>query len=357
MIRLAAVLLWLSMPAFAQQAAEAAMAQLNAARVQLEQAETASDRISALTETVRAYEAGLSALREGQRAIALQEADLAQDLNRQRAEMAKLLGVLTNISRTPQPVQQAHPAGPLATLRAGMMVADLTPALQAEADKIAQLLSDVRAARAAQDAAAQALNDGLTGAQTARAALGQAMSERSTLPTRFVDDPVQTTLMVASAETLGAFASQLAGMRPDATATLTPQGNLPLPVGGRVLPDDGSGRPGVRIAAPPRALVTTPVAATVLFQGPLLDYGTVVILEPAADTLFVLAGLEVVFVQAGEVVGPDAPIGLLGDAQGYDDGILTENLGAGTGRRAQSLYLEVRDGQSPVNTDAWFALE
>ena len=44
------------------------------------------------------------------------------------------------------------------------------------------------------------------------------------------------------------------------------------------------------------ALVSAPAAATVRFQGPLLDYGQVVILEPAPDVLFVLAGLGQVLV-------------------------------------------------------------
>jgi hypothetical protein len=47
----------------------------------------------------------------------------------------------------------------------------------------------------------------------------------------------------------------------------------------------------------------------------------------------------------------------MGASQTYDDGILTDNSGIETGERAQTLYLEVRDGQAPTNTDAWFALE
>jgi septal ring factor EnvC (AmiA/AmiB activator) len=357
MIRIAALLICFASAAVGQQAAQEAASQLQDARTQLDAANGASDRIAALTDAVKAYEAGLSSMREGQRAIALREADLTVQLRDQSEGMGQLLGVLSTISRTPQPVQRAHPAGPLNTARAGMLVADITPALAAEADELRTLLDQTRTLRQAQDDAAQTLADGLQGAQSARAALGQAISNREALPTRFTDDPVQTALMVASAETLGDFATQIAGARPDQVATLTAGGDLPLPVVGVVLPDDGSGRAGVRIAAAPRALVAAPVAATILFQGALLDYGTVVILEPAADVLFVMAGFEEVFGQSGEVLAKGAPIGLLGDDQRYDDGILTENDGIGTGSRAQALYLEVRDGQGPMNADAWFALE
>lgn len=357
MIRIAALLICLVSPALAQQAAEDAAAALAAAALQLQEADGARDRIAALTQTVQAYEAGLAAMREGQRDIALREAALAEQLTNRRAELAQLLGVLSAISKTPQPVQQAHPQGPLNNARAGMLVADVTPALEAEVAELRVLLKEAQTLRIAQQEAAQSLVDGLRGAQTARATLGQAVSQRTDLPARFEDDPVQTALLVASAETLGAFADGIAAARPDDTSVLTAQGNLALPVDGIVLPDDGSGRQGIRLAAAPRALVTTPVPATILFQGPLLDYGNVVILEPAANVLFVMAGVAEVFGEAGQVLPAGAPIGLLGDVPGYDDSILTENLGVVGGQDAQALYLEVREGQTPVNPDAWFALE
>ena len=357
MIRFATLLICLSTAAFGQQTAQQAAAQLGAAQEQLSAAEGARDRIAALTQTVQAYEAGLAAMREEQREIALREAILVDELVLRREEFAQLLGVLSAISKTPQTVLRSHPQGPVNTARAGMLVADVTPGLEAEVAELNVLLAETRQVSDAQERAAQTLSAGLQGAQTARAALGQAVSERTDLPARFEDDPVQTALLVASAETLDAFAAQVAGTRPEATTALEATGNLPLPVDGIVLPDDGSGRAGIRIAAAPRALVTTPVPATILFQGALLDYGTVVILEPAADVLFVLAGFEDVFGQAGQVLPSGAPIGLLGDPQGFDDGILTENLGNARGQDAQALYLEVRQGQSPVNPGAWFALE
>ena len=357
MIRLVAFLICFGVPVLAQQTVQDAASQLRAAQEHLVAAETASDRIVALTETVQAYEAGLTAMREGQRQLALREAALATGLSARREDFAQLLGLLSVIGNTPQPVLRAHPQGPMNAARAGMLVADVVPGLEAEVAELRILLDKATVLRQAQDLAAQTLADGLQGAQTARAALGQAVSQRTDLPQRFEDDPVQTALLVASTETLGAFAAEVASGREAQATTLTAQGNLPLPVAGIVLPDDGSGRPGVRIGAAPRALVTTPVPVTILFQGELLDYGTVVILEPAADVLFVLAGLQVVFGHAGQVLPAGAAVGLLGSENGPNDTILTENLNIETGQGAQALYLEVREGQSPVNPDAWFALE
>ena len=124
-----------------------------------------------------------------------------------------------------------------------------------------------------------------------------------------------------------------------------------------MLPDDGQGRPGVRIAAEPQSLVTAPITATLLFHGDLLDYGNVVILEPAANILFVIAGLDQAYGTVGQILPKGTPIGLMGGQQPRSDNNLTENIGFDDTSDQQTLYLEVRDGQTPTNPDAWFALE
>jgi len=352
-MRIAALLLCLASPLAAQQEARDAADQLQAAGALLQAADSGRDQIKALTETVQAYEAGLVAMRAGLRDITLREAAISDDLAARRTEVAQLLGALSAISQTPGSVILSHPQGAPNAARAGMIMADMTPALQGQATALRAQLDRARDLRAARETAISTLRDGLQGAQTARAALGQAISDRTTLPLRFDADPVQNALLIASAETLDDFA---AGLEAGTTETrLTASGDLRLPVAGVAQAD--STRPGVMITAAPRALVTTPVPATVLFQGALLDYGTVVILEPAADVLFVLAGLDQVFVQPGEIVAAGGPIGLLGEMQGGVDGILTENQQRFANQMQQTLYLEVRDGQSAVNPGAWFALE
>lgn len=357
MIRIAAFLILMGSAATAQDLAEDALDGLAAAQEQLRDADSAEDRLAALTQAVAAFDTSQGLLREAARNVAEAEATHAARLAAQEDRIAKVLAVLTTVDRTPEPVRRSHPEGPVATYRAGLLVAGMTPALQAEAARIGELLEHQRELAAQQQAVTTAIEAGRDGAIAARAALQEAMGDGGALEQRFVEDPVAATLLATGAESLGTFVAALGAARPDPDTTVQPEGNLPLPAEGLILPDDGSGRPGVRIATSPRALVTTPVTATVLFQGPLLDYGTVVILEPAPDLMFVLAGLEEVFAQAGRILPAGAPIGLMPDAQGYDDGILTENSGLGTGERAQSLYLEVRQGQTPAQTDAWFALE
>ena len=191
------------------------------------------------------------------------------------------------------------------------------------------------------------------------------MANRTELPKRFTEDPVRTAILIASSETLEGFAS---GLSEIATEEIEPApvnldgkvGDLALPVQGLVLrganePDAaGVSRPGIILATRPRAIVTTPAAATIRYVGPLLDLGNVVILEPQVDTLFVLAGLDVVYGEAGQVIAGGTPIGLMGAPQGAAPGALS-TLSDGTGTdRSETLYIEVRQNNIPQDPQDWF---
>jgi len=359
-------------PALAQgetaAAAAAASDRLNSAASLLDGAQSSSDQIAALTETVQAYEEGLEALRDGLRRAAIRQQSLEAELDARSEEVSELLAALQVMGRAPAPLLMLHPAGPLGTARSGMLVSEVTPAVQARVDDLRADLEEVTQLRALQDSAAETLRAGLNGAQQARAQLAEAISDRTDLPRRFTEDPVQTAVLIASTETLDAFASGLADIvdqrlgapAPDAMGR---KGSLPLPVDGTSLrragEPDAAGiiRPGVIIAARPSALVTTPVAATVRFRGPLLDYGNVIILEPAADVLFVIAGLDQVFGDTGEVLPEGSPVGMMGGTSPGVDAILTNSLTGGAGALSETLYLEVREGQSVVDPATWFALQ
>jgi septal ring factor EnvC (AmiA/AmiB activator) len=354
-------------PVMAQTPGDAAMAasvQLKDARTAIEAASGRSDRVAALTETVQAYEAGLAALRDGLRRAAIGQRTLETDLNARSDEVARLLGVLQTMGRAPAPILLLHPSGPTGTARSGMMLADVTPALQDQVTARRVQLEEVAILRDLQEGALTILEDGLEGAQSARAALSTAISDRTDLPRRFTEDSVQTALLLASSETLDAFATGLTDAQdsagPDAS---TVKGAIPLPVDGQVIRQfeepDAAGiiRPGILIATRPRALVTTPVSATVRYAGPLLDYGMVIILEPAAATLWVIAGLEQTFGEVGQIVPDGTPIGLMGGIITDAQGILNESAQGSAGQRTQTLYLEVRDRQSAVNPADWFAFQ
>lgn len=349
-------------------AARAAAKALEEAAISLSKADSARDRVKALTQTLKAYEDGLEAMRDGLRRVSLREARLTQDLQAREAEVAQLLGVLQSIAAAPAPVAMIHPQGPTGTARAGMLVADVTPALNAKAQTLRTKLEEVQTLRTLQESAANTLRSGLDGVQKARAELSQALADRTDLPKRFTEDPVKTAILISSTETLEGFASGLYDITEDEVAGSLPDisdrmGTLPMPVQGRVLLRSGEtdaagiARPGVVLATRPRALVTSPTAATVRYLGPLLDYGNVMILEPQAGLLFVLAGLDAVYGQAGQVLPAGSPVGLMG-GQDAGPGTILSQAGDGAGTQAsETLYIEVRQDNQAVDPALWFKMQ
>lgn len=344
----------------AEDAAEAAVA-LQASVTALQEADRAKDRVAALTRTIRAYEEGLAALREALRQAELRDDALTLQFQMKRDRIAQLLGVLSSIEAEPGPLLLMHPTGPLGTVRSGMMLADVTPALQVEAEALRTDLTELGELRNLQLAAGKTLSDGLAAAQAARSALSQAMSDRTELPRRFTEDPEILKGLLESSDTLEAFA---AGLALDDTGSATfagAKGTLDLPALGTLLlkPNEtdarGVTRPGFSLATRPGALVVSPWAATIRYVGPLLDYGNVIILEPGGGYLLVLAGPERVYGAVGEVVARGAAVGLMGGSEAAGDDFLVPAKEGGGVRGSETLYLELRHGADAVNPLEWFA--
>jgi septal ring factor EnvC (AmiA/AmiB activator) len=367
-LRAALLAFVLATPAAAQSdaaaQARAAVGMLEDAALQLDAADGARDRVRALTGTIQAFETGLAAMRTGLRQAAIREEQLSARLEARDGEVGQLLAVLQSIGQT-NPTVLLHPDGPTGTARAGLLLAELTPALNQRADQLRRDLEDVQTLRTLQTDAEERLRASLTAVQEARAALNQAIAERTNLPMRFTEDPVSTAILIASTETLDGFASGLSqivtneNINVEAPVNIEGQiGVLPLPVQSLVLRGmneaDAAGvkRPGLLLATRPRAIVTSPTAATIRYQGPLLNFGNVMILEPRAETLFVLAGLETVYGEIGQVIAAGSPIGLMGGAETGGE-LSTDGDGTGTAR-SETLYIEVRQDNVPQDPASWF---
>lgn len=371
MIRALGLCLCLALPAAAQEgpvaAAEQAAADLDAAAVALREAEGARDRVAALTRTVQAYEDGLSALRDGLRAASLRERALQAQLDADSERLSQIVGILLSMQTSPETLVLLHPSGPTATARAGMVVSDVVPGLTAEVEVLRLQLEEIALLRALQENAVGTLSEGLEGIQTARTSLSQAISDRTDLPDRVTTDDAAMQALIDSAETLQGFASSLVTTGPGDSADNSDgfeaaQGALPLPVTGVLLGGFGEAdaagvrRPGLLLATEPRALVTAPWASTIRYAGPLLDYGNVIILEPESGYLVVLVGLGDVYGASGDVIEAGSAIGLMGGAAPRPDQIMLETADGGGQDRTETLYIELRDSEDPIDPAGWFDL-
>ncbi|WP_017998733.1 peptidoglycan DD-metalloendopeptidase family protein [Paracoccus sp. N5] len=355
-----------------QAAAEAAEAaeMLRAAVGQLDQALTEDDQVASLTRMIRAYEQGLSALRDGLRRAGVREQEIRTEFDARRDRLGRVLGVMTSMQRSPETMLLLHPSGPEASARAGMILASVAPGLEAEAKEMQQKLEEIRTVRAIQLSAANVLAQGLGQVQEARRLLASAVTDRSSLPVRFGEDPKELTALVQSADTLDAFASGITGMEQDVGAPMADfegaQGSLALPAIGKVIrrynePDAaGVARPGLVIATAPAALVTTPWPATIRYRGPLLDYGNVMILEPARGYLMIFAGLAQVFGETGDVLAAGEPVGLMGGeeppAQEFGAEFVANAATGGGAGQSETLYVELRRGKEMLDPAEWFVM-
>ena len=344
--------------------AQKASADLRTAIEALKTAEGGKDRVAALTATIRAYETGLEALRDALRSAAIREAEIVAKFEARRDEIGRLLGVMVSMERSPAPLLLLHPSGPLGTARSGMILSAVAPALQDQADTLRRQLEEVHNIRALQQETADMLQKGLDAVQGARTALAQAMQDRTDLPQRYLADPEELSALLENADTLDAFATGITGLESDIGAPLddfaSAKGTLPLPVFGSLLRAAGAAdaagiiRPGILIATRPAALVTAPWPATIRYRGPLLDYGNVMILEPASGYLLILAGMATVFGETSDVLATGAPLGLMGGADQADTA-LSGGIQKGSGaERTETLYIELRQGKELVDPGPWF---
>lgn len=364
------LMLW-PLSAFAQNdpdsgfTARRAAQMLDKAAISLGKAKDASDQISALTSVVKAYEEGLLALREGLRLVSLREQSLNAELLKKQDRTARFLGVLQSIGQSPASVLLLHPSGAESTVRSAMLVSSITPALQAEAEALKNQLTEARMLADLQIDAISNLESGLTGAQLARTSLSQAVADRRVLPRAYSDDPVAMAILLESSTTLQGFAAGLSEIDKIRESTGLPnfelaQGQMPLPVTGRVLhgfnDKDAAGvkRPGWVVSAQSNALVQAPWPATIRYLGPLLDYGNVIVLEPAPAFLMVIAGMNQVYGEVGEIVAQGAPIGLMPSSGETDDEFLQAAVSGSSVTPKQTLYIELRQGDEAVDPAKWF---
>jgi len=350
--------------------AEEAAALLRAAMSQLADAVAADDQVVALTEVIRGYELGLAALRDGLRQASARETELRARFEAQRGQLSRVLGAMTALQQSPESTMLLHPAGALANARSGMILSGVTPGLRAEAEALQADLDEIATVRELQANAAAMLGSGLASVQEARRLLSSAVTDRSSMPLRYAEDPEELQALRDAAQSLEDFATGIARMEKDVGAPMEDfegaQGSLRLPVIGSILrpynePDAaGVSRPGWVIATPPAALVQTPWPATIRYRGPFLDYGNVMIIEPSRGYLMIFAGLAQVFGEVGDVLNAGDPVGLMGGAeapaQEFGSQFVADAAQGGQAGRSETLYLELRRGNETLDPAGWFVL-
>ena len=328
------------------------------ASTELRAARSDESRLAALGHAVTAHEAALSALRTGLRAMATTERGMTGEIDTETGKLRSLLGALLSLSRAPTSTLLAARGGPLEATRAAMLMAGVTPELDRRVTALEQRLHALQDLRKRQEEARTEVRNALANLQELRAKTTETLGQRDR--SGQVDGSelrLQANVAAARVRDLDDLAAALHGADIKSDISLS---FAPLPVAGQVSAKFGApdpwGRPGHgwSIVAPDFAQVTAPWDATVRYAGPLIDYGQVVVLEPEAGYLVVIAGLGHIDRSAGEVVLAGEKLGDMGGQPPTSDEFLLDQTVEGGQIRQETLYLEIRRSGEPLDPADWF---
>lgn len=124
------------------------------------------------------------------------------------------------------------------------------------------------------------------------------------------------------------------------------KGQIRPPVSGQVIQSFGSSAgknatsKGITLLTRRNAQITSPYDSEVVFTGPFLNYGRMIILRHSDDFHTLLAGLTKIDVRVGQFLLEGEPIGAMGESDNAnsDD---------------HKLYIELRKNNQPVNPALW----
>ena len=133
------------------------------------------------------------------------------------------------------------------------------------------------------------------------------------------------------------------------------KGYLTMPANGVNVVDYGAGdgfggiSQGLSIVTRAEAQVVAPADGWVLYKGPYLNYGQIIILNTGQNYTALLAGLETVTVDIGQFVQMGMPLGTMGSRT------IGRTVTTNAGAAQPTLYIELRQNNEPVDPTGWWA--
>jgi septal ring factor EnvC (AmiA/AmiB activator) len=376
-------------------AAEAA-SQVSAIETLRPQLEAAAAAAQDSEEQLSAVETTLTALDE-------QQIAKSAELEKRRAELARLLSALTQLARNPPAALMLMPTTPTDTVRTARLLGDVVPPIEAMARDVAHDLDelhDLHARVAAERKTLAATTQRLAAdharlrklmaaraavyqeTATARAeaaeqveALGRQAANLQDLVHRLDERSSAAAARPPQSDLKGA---DLKGADPKGaelqarvTASLTahlrhlgqPHGQMVMPARGKILlgfgdsAEGGAPQRGLTIEIRPGAAVVAPFDGKIVFAGPFRGYGRILIIEHGEAYHTLLAGLGRIDVSVGQVVAMGEPIATANSPEtaGPTDVALPAADIYSKGASGPVIYVELRSHGTPINPTPWLA--
>ena len=300
-----------------------------------EQLDSTKTRLVELAKSIQANENTLQSLEDRITDLESEQSSIQTNLNNDRRSIARLILALERIRRVPPEALIAKPGAPLKTAQSAMLMEDIIPALnkQAEALKINLLnletvTQDLKTKKDKALKASETLN-------TEHSKLSKLTKKREKLYASTHKDLKEQEKSVqrisAQAKNLQDLVKKLENnQRRERTrnqvrkAVLTPSydtiptpGQAQLPVSGVIRTSynekDSFGAPskGLSIEGRGGALVVAPMGGIIRFAGHFKNYGNMVIIEHKKGYHSLIAGLEKIDTVVGHTISVGEPLGLL----------------------------------------------
>ncbi|MFN4211684.1 MAG: murein hydrolase activator EnvC family protein, partial [Devosia sp.] len=327
--------------------------------------------------------------------LIVSELEVRGRLDGSNAEIANVLAALERISLNPPPALIVDPDDALGSARSAMLIAAIVPQLTARAAAVTadlQALTDIKAQALAEEATLKAnydvLDEDRLRIATLIAARRQGIDMRSA---ELAAEEAEAEALAARAaslqELIGTLSERVTSVSTAAAAadaaadpdapTLTPEaiqvalantartepaipfgaarGYLAMPANGVNVVDYGAGdgfggiSQGISVVTRADAQVVAPADGWVLYKGPYLNYGQIVILNTGQTYTVLLAGLDTVTVDIGQFVQMGMPLGTMGSRT------IGRSVTTNAGADQPTLYIELRQNNEPIDPTGWWA--
>ncbi|WIJ25467.1 murein hydrolase activator EnvC family protein [Devosia sp. RR2S18] len=348
----------------------------------------------AAAQRVKLAEIEIADVEERLDALIVSEMEVRGRLDGADAEIANVLAALERISLNPPPALIVDPDDALGSARSAMLISAIVPQLRAKADTVTadlQALTDIKAAALAEEEVLRANYAVLEeeqlriatliaarkqGVETRTAELAAEEQEALQLAARAGDLRELISSLTARANAVSTQGATLEPIDPDAP-TMSPEviqtalansartepampfvlarGYLTMPANGVTVVDygasDGFGgiSQGMSIVTRAEAQVVAPADGWVLYKGPYLNYGQIVILNTGQNYTALLAGLETISVDIGQFVQMGEPLGTMGSRT------IGRTVTTNAGTDQPTLYIELRQANEPIDPTGWWA--
>jgi septal ring factor EnvC (AmiA/AmiB activator) len=309
------------------------------------------------------------------------------------SQIANVLAALQRISLNPPPALIVDPDDALGSARSAILIAAIVPQLRAKADAVTadlKRLTEIKQAALDEQSVLEANYSVLEEEQLRIATLivarkqgvavmtsqlqaeeqdAIALAARATSLKELIDTLGKRMTSVSTAATTSNSEAAGVAMTPDAikvalanTARTEPalpfgqaKGYLTLPSNGVNVVEFGAGdgfggiSQGLSVVTRAQAQVVAPADGWVLYKGPYLNYGQIIILNSGQSYTVLLAGLETVSVDIGQFVLMGEPLGTMGSRT------IGRTVTTSAGNSQPTLYIELRHDNAPIDPTGWWA--